>query len=293
MTASKADPGRRFYGCHPIPAGQKRAHPLHSALLSRVVPIRKKSSARSAAPTKSPEISLRLDGGDVHPHNVDPSLVLALASSYVDALRSLAMTSDLDLDLRGLQIRDRCVEIAFGVNKLASARQATIEVIEALASTERPRGAVGAIDRLRDALGATPPAIHITVAAGSHWKRSLHVRETKDATPALELVALRAIPVRAGGATPVVRFHVEQENGFSLSTDIDMARALGGHLYREVEIEAEIARNELGAISGGRVLSFEPVESADPVEAWDRWFEQSSGDWDDDRVEALLGGRRD
>lgn len=64
-------------------------------------------------------------------------------------------------------------------------------------------------------------------------------------------------------------------------------------VHDRVEIEAEISRNELGAISGGRVLSFEPVESTDPIEAWDRWFEQSAGDWDEDRVEALLGGRRD
>ena len=236
---------------------------------------------------------MRLDGGGVHPHNVDPSLVLALASSYVDSLRSLALTNDLDLDLRGLQIRDRCVEIAFGVNKLATAREAAHEVNQALASTERPRGAIGAIDRLRDALGAIPPAIRVSVAAGSNWKRSLQVRATEDASPAMEIVTLRAIPMRAGGATPVVRFHSDRENDFSLSTDIDMARALGGHLYREVEIEAEIARNDVGAITGGRVLSFEPVESTGPVEAWDRWFEQSAGDWDEDRVEALLAGRRD
>ena len=182
--------------------------------------------------TRSPEISLRLDGEDVHPHNVDPSLVLALASSYVDALRSLAVTSDLDLDLRGLQIRDRCIEIAFGVNKLGPAREAASEVNQALASTERPRGAVGAIDRLRDALGAIPPAIHVTVAAGGNWKRSLQVRAAQDTSPALELVTLRAIPVRAGGATPVVRFQADRENDFSLSTTEDMARALGGHLYR-------------------------------------------------------------
>jgi hypothetical protein len=242
---------------------------------------------------KSPEISLRLDGGDVHPHNVDPSLVLALASSYVDALRSLAVTSDLDLDLRGLQIRDRCVEIAFGVNKLAPAREAATEVSQALASAERPRGAVGAIDRLRDALAAVPPEMHVTVAAGGSWKRSLQLRAAEDAAPALELVTLHAVPIRAGGATPVVRFHADRESDFSLSTDIDMARALGGHLYREVEIEAEIARDESGAISGGRVLSFELVEIGDPVEAWDQWFKQSAGEWDEDRVEALLGGRRD
>jgi hypothetical protein len=258
-----------------------------------LVSTRKKSPGRSTASTKSPEISLRLDGGDVHPHNVDPSLVLALASSYVDALRSLAVTSDLDLDLRGLQIRDRCVEIAFGVNKLAPAREAATEVNQALASAERPRGAVGAIDRLRDALGAVPPAMHVTVAAGGSWKRSLQLRAAEDAAPALELVTLHAVPIRAGGAIPVVRFHTDRESDFSLSTDIDMARALGGHLYREVEIEAEIARNESGAISGGRVLSFEPVELGDPVEAWDQWFKQSAGEWDDDRVEALLGGRRD
>ncbi|HET7505116.1 MAG TPA: hypothetical protein VFK02_29055 [Kofleriaceae bacterium] len=142
---------------------QKSAHQLDVALVSRSVPARKKMSGRSASSTRSPEISLRLDGDDVHPHNVDPSLVLALASS----------------------------------------------------------------------------------------------------------------------------------NDFSLLTGVDMARALGGHLYREVEIEAEIARNEIGAISEGRLWSFEPVESTDPIEAWDKWFEQSAGDWDDARVEALLGGRRD
>ena len=41
------------------------------------------------------------------------------------------------------------------------------------------------------------------------------------------------------------------------------------------------------------MLSFVTVESADPIEAWDKWFAQSAGEWDDERVEALLGGRRD
>jgi hypothetical protein len=109
----------------------------------------------------------------------------------------------------------------------------------------------------------------------------------------LELITLRAVPVRACGATPVVRFQTDGESDFSLSTDVDMARALGGSLYREVEIEAEIARNELGGIVEGRVLSFEPVETTNAVEAWDKWFAQSAGEWDEASVEALLGGRRD
>jgi hypothetical protein len=242
---------------------------------------------------KPPEISLRLDGGDVHPHNVDPSLVLALASSYVDALRSLAATNDLELDLRGLQIRDRCVEIAFGVSKLASARQAVQEVGHALASPERPRGAIGAIDRLRDALSAIPVTMDVTVQAGAGWKRPLKLRQPEEVVPALELVTLRATPLRAGGATPVVRFQAEHERDFSLTSGEDLARALGGYLYREVEIEAEIARDGAGTISGGRVLAFEPVESGDPVEAWDKWFQQSAGEWDDASVEALLASRRD
>lgn len=41
------------------------------------------------------------------------------------------------------------------------------------------------------------------------------------------------------------------------------ARALGGELYREVEIEAEIARTNSARSGGGRVLSFEPVDSTD------------------------------
>lgn len=219
--------------------------------------------------------------------------MLALASSYVDSLRALAVTSDLDLDLRGLQIRDRCVEIAFGVNKLGPAREAADEVNQALASTERPRGAIGAIDRLRDALSALPPAIGVTVAAGGSWKRSLQLHTVAESPPALELVALRVVPVRIGGARPVVRFHSERESDFSLDADIELARSLGSHLYLEVELEAEIARNEVGAINGGRVLSFEPVEDGGALAAWDRWFAQSAGEWDDASVEALLAGRRD
>jgi hypothetical protein len=255
--------------------------------------VRHKDPARSRKLSRKPEVSLRLDGGDVHPHNVDPAQVLALASAYVDALRALAATSELDLDLRGLEIRDRCVEVAFGVNKLAVARQAAQEVAQALVSPERPRGAIGAIDRLRDALRAIPAAINVTVQAGTGWKRALKLRQPEEIAPALELITLRATPLRAGGATPVVRFQAEREKDFSLASGETLARALGGYLYREVEIEAEVARDEGGAISEGRVLSFESVDAGDAVEAWDRWFQKSAGDWDDESVEALLGGRRD
>ena len=236
---------------------------------------------------------MRLDGGDVHPHNVDPALVLALAGAYVDALRALAAAHDLSLDLRGLQIRDRCVEVAFGVNKLTPAREAARQVDLALASPDRPRGAIGAIDRLRDALAAVPPTVAVTVSAGQGWTRPLTLHAPEVAPPALELVTLRVVPVRAGGADPVVRFHAEREADFSLSASEDLTRGLGSLLYREVEIEAEIARDAAGAINGGRVLAFEPVDSGDPVAAWDSWFKQSGGDWDDDAAEGLLGGRRD
>jgi hypothetical protein len=29
------------------------------------------------------------------------------------------------------------------------------------------------------------------------------------------------------------------------------------------------------------------------TDAWDQWFKQSAGEWDEASVEALLGGRRD
>jgi hypothetical protein len=78
---------------------------------------------------------------------------------------------------------------------------------------------------------------------------------------------------------------------FSLDASKDDLRALGTQLYREVEIEAEVERDEHGEIAAGRVLGFAMVTDEEPADAWQNWFDENIGTWDDASVEALLGRR--
>ena len=98
--------------------------------------------------------------------------------------------------------------------------------------------------------------------------------------PLRELATFRGELLRVGGVRPAMRFRSD-ERDFSLEASKEPLRQLGEHLYRQVEVEAEVERDELGNIIGGRVLEVAIVTEGDALNAWQQWFNENSGDWDE------------
>lgn len=251
---------------------------------------------RSSADSGAKEIVLRVDGRGWHPSTADPGAVLSLAAAYVEGLRAVAKASELEFTLRGVTIRDECVAIGIGVDRLSAAIDAAKELDTALVSRVALPGTSMVIERIRAALQQLPKDVSATVKIGKRWQRKLEPDGgIAQADPIGEIASIRARPIRAGGVIPEVRFSADDEPAdFTLPCSEQLSRELGAHLYQEVEIEASIVRAADGHIEGGQLLSFVVVNTGeDPAKAWERWFEINGAGWDDANVEAFLGRGKD
>jgi hypothetical protein len=128
------------------------------------------------------------------------------------------------------------------------------------------------------------------VSVGLNWRRELVVPTEEPPGPLVSMTTMRATPIRIGGVTPSIRFKAESEpEDFTLGVGIEVARNAGGHLYREVEIVAEIHRGWDGAIWDGELLEVREIQEVDAGEAWRSWFQRCLREWDDvDDVDAKL-----
>lgn len=81
-------------------------------------------------------------------------------------------------------------------------------------------------------------------------------------------LSIRAIPLRAGWKPPEVRFKSAFEGEFTVDTTEAQARALGGHLFEEINIIVRVVRNSDGSIRRGRLDSFERLQSGESQGAW-------------------------
>lgn len=242
------------------------------------------------------EIVLRVDGGGWHPSTADPAALLTLAAAYVEGLRAVARASELQFTMRGIEIRDECVAIGIGVDRVSAALDAAKELSAALVSRGAAPRTSTVVDRIRSALQSLPKDVSATVRVGKRWQRKLEADgATARPEPLGELATIRARPIRAGGVSPAVRFSADGEPAdFTLPCSEELSRELGAQLYREVEIEASIVRGVDGHIASGELLGFVAVASdEDPAGAWERWFEINGKGWDDESVEAFIGRRDD
>ncbi len=246
------------------------------------------ASARRKA-VDDQELILRVDADGLHPHTADPGVVLAIAHSYYEALRAAAKGSDHELIMRGISIRDECVAIAYGVADLKVAEAVAAEVQRGLqagaAATQGP------IARLRASLRELPPGSEATFKVGRKAAAPLRWDDLgPQPAPVGELLSLRATPIRVGGVSPAVRFDAGAEPAaFTLACSEDMSRELGALLYREIDLEARITRDQAGRITAGTVLAYREVTTTENAfEAWRAWFKVNGAGWDEDSVEAFL-----
>jgi len=234
------------------------------------------------------ELVLRIanEAGELTPDNADPVQVLAVAAAYLESLQVVAADSSIDFHVEGIALRTGSVELAFRIDKVAVAKKLAHAVALAMLQPEAPPS----IRRLRLSLARLPAHVHAQVQVGK-WESRVDPEPAVREQPLRELTVLRGQVIRIGGITPAVRVRDSDGRDFSLEASRDDLRALGTQLYGQVEIEAEVERDERGDIAGGRVLSFAVITDEDPAEAWQKWFAETADSWDDASVEALLGRR--
>lgn len=226
------------------------------------------------------ELLVEIDGPDVAPETVDPLGILALAQSYFALLHELADDQGIDLKLTGIYVLDKCAALGSRTDDRDAVQDLTSRVASYVSGTsESPKGYGGAIERLRKAILSLPANQKARIAVGPHWAVPLSVDGDADDWPPYETITRRARPIRVGGKTPAVRFESgSEEYPFTLETTIDIARAIAGYLYQDLDIRARVHRNPDNRIAGGRLISFEPLDEGDATEAWRAWYRQNAGD---------------
>lgn len=148
------------------------------------------------------------------------------------------------------------------------------------------------VRRLRSAVSRLPVHVHAEVHVGT-WKSLVQTTLVRDDQPLRELTTLRAKLLRVGGIRRAVRLRTGDDRDFSLEASEDELRQLGACLYREIEIEAEVERDDHGNILDGRLLSFAVVDDErSAADAWQQWFDDNAGEWDETSVENFLGRDR-
>ena len=222
-------------------------------------------------------LSLEIDGPDIHPHSVDAVSLLELAAAFFSLVTAEAAQSGHELRFESIEIRDKCALIAARPSDYALARVAAQHALHVLdGSAAPPRGGADQVRRFNKAAKAFDKPDHRLLAGGTGWQAAIVLPNERRARPMTCMTTFRAKPVRVGGTNPAVRFSSDMERDeFTLDAGEDLARSLGTHLYRDVEIEALIERARDGSIQGGEVLSFRAVDTVceDPWGVWEQWYQ--------------------
>lgn len=231
--------------------------------------------ARRSREDLDDRLLLELDGPGIEPGNVSPLKVLELAASFFALVEGNARAQDTALQLTGLEILNKCVAVAVRTNNLTLAKRlADLSRHQISGREEPPQGFREHVSRARAAIRHLGAGETVRVQVGA-WSRPLSNVET-DAVPPLDSwLSIRTRLIRIGGRQPVVRLEsLLEDEPFSLRISQEMARTLGPHMYRELDIEAQISRDADGLIAQGELMSFEPVdEDADPIDAWRAWYQ--------------------
>jgi len=227
-------------------------------------------------------VVLEIDGPGASPETVDAPALLEFAAAFFQLLKANADEAAEPLSLTHVQVIDKCAAVIVRPDNIALARACADEAIRQVAGSDPPRGLGQLVNRVQAALRQLPSEQRAQVLIGP-WRRHVLTEPDTTAQPMDSILAIRATPIRVGGRQPAVRFRSYLEEDFTLNTTREVARLIGTHLYREVEIEATVRRAADGTIDGGRLVSFEPVETGDPRAAWREWFRSVGGDeWDDE-----------
>jgi hypothetical protein len=224
-------------------------------------------------------IKLDIDGPSrPEPETITALPVLELAAAYVDAIEKVAQAKSASLQVRGIAVVNKCVELQFGVTNPRLAQAAALDLGRYLQGVLPPSKKLKQpIARLRKAVQQQAEEGRTVRASIGDWSEALMVGETKiDLLPRVTMT-IRATVNRVGGKQPGARF-VSEEGDFTLDADETQTVGVAHHLYELVDLVAEIYRNEDGDITGGRLVEFRPVKPAD-AGAWLEWLDEAGRGW--------------
>lgn len=231
-------------------------------------------------------VVLEIDGPDVSPQTLEAPAFLELAAAFFQLLIANADDDGERLSLTDVRIIDKCVAVIARPDRFDVAHMCVTDALRQISGGDPPKGGAVFVERTRVAVRRLAPELHAKVLLGT-----LHLDIVVDADAATEpldsILSIRATPIRIGGRRPAVRFRSDIEEDFTLDATQDVARAVGAHLYREVDIDAMVRRAADGSILSGRLTSFEPVATGDPRPAWRAWFRSVGGDESDDERTGL------
>jgi hypothetical protein len=237
------------------------------------------------------ELLVEIDGPDVAPSTVDPVGILSLAASYFSLLQNLADDQGIELQLTGIEVRDKCAALACRTSDRGAARELTGLVASYVSGAKAlPKGYRGDVEQLRQAILRLPPHQKARVVVGPDWEMPLAVDADVDDAPPYETIHRRARPIRVGGKAPAVRFESgSEEHPFTLETSLDDAKAIAGYLYQDLDIVARVQRAPDNRISGC-LIGFEPLADGDATEAWRSWYRHNAGaDYPDSSFDQATG----
>lgn len=238
---------------------------------------------------------LEVEGPGLHPETVETRAAVDLISSFMELLDKVAATQGLSLQLRGLQVADKCLQLRMETAEVLQAQQAAAE-LDRLLRGERVAGAKGlaeAVRRFRAAMGRFGPYASFKVAVGQ-WSQTLEPREVASPLLPRTLTTLRARLIRIGVAPLKARFESASEAApFNLTITREQAERYAPSLGQWVDIQVSITRGPLGTITGGRVVELFPMDEGAGGSAWLDWLTEHGRGWNEveDHLKEL--GRED
>jgi hypothetical protein len=239
--------------------------------------------------TRTDVVQVEIDGLGVTPETVDTMAMLRIAETYLALTLKLADAKRAPFLLTGLRILDKCVAVESVPNDMQRAVffcGMAASIVDGHEAT--PYGIEGAAQAAREALRLLPATQRAKVIAGPMTRALKPPPEPLLALRPWERTTIRGRLIRVGGVTCRALFFSPVENNFSLTVVTEeRARELGGLLYRELDLEALVARDGAGHIEQGELVHFHVLSDAEPVGAWRDWLKANAPEWF--TVEDIIG----
>lgn len=234
-----------------------------------------------------------LEGPGVKPETVDIATALSLAAEYFDLVRRIATLDDKPFTLTGVWVEAGSARFASMPSSVTRARAASNQLRAYVRGRALPPPKLDApIGKFRRALEQEAARFGAAFRIGNTHQK-LDLAKPSGAERSTAVTSMRARLVRLGGAEPAARFSSKTEpDEFTVTLpNEEIARQLGPHVYREVDIVVRISRDEDGAIESGELIEFEPLQGGDAAAAWREWFKEAGAGWEQVKdVEAELHG---
>ncbi len=212
------------------------------------------------------DIMLEVDGEGLHPTTVPSLEFMRLATAYLELMAAVASKLKLKIVWTGAVSVDKCAAIRWTPSNYRAAAKVARESVALVSGTREREGVTTHVRGVREAVRALPKDASAQVRAGRSKPMGFVVRaEATAEAGSLEITTLRVIVEGVGNAkAPQLTLRsFDEEKLFHVTASVEDAKRAGRAMFDEIEADLEIARDDTGSIVGGRLLSFEPLISAE------------------------------